>query len=345
MSYIGSSAAVVPVAFSGVNSQSFNGDGSTVAFTLNRPVSSVKAIEVVVNNVQQSPYDSSYSVSNTTLTFSAAPSSGTANIYVTYLDFPVGSITDPNAVAKAGDTMTGALTVTVAGNTETLNRTGSDGVIQTLQKDGTTVGSIGSGNTGRLQIGSGDTGIMFDAINNAIYPWDISTNTLPPSDQVDLGYNATGLRFKDLYLSGGVYLGGTGAANKLDDYEEGTWTPTDASGAGLSITVNASGTRNRYTKIGNLVYLTASLQYPATSDTSVARLTLPFAQLIPSYYSGGGYVTYATRIPANQYFVTTENSTAGGGSQTFLFYDGGSTLSNANLSSQRIDIQIQYLAA
>lgn len=92
MSYIGSSAAVVPVAFSGVNSESFNGDGSTVTFTLNRPVSSVKAIEVVVNNVQQSPYDGSYSVNDTTLTFSAAPSSGTANIYVTYLDFPVGSI-------------------------------------------------------------------------------------------------------------------------------------------------------------------------------------------------------------------------------------------------------------
>ena len=38
-------------------------------------------------------------------------------------------------------------------------------------------------------------------------------------------------RFKDLYLSGGVYLGGTGAANKLDDYEEGTWTPTLGNGA------------------------------------------------------------------------------------------------------------------
>jgi hypothetical protein len=32
-------------------------------------------------------------------------------------------------------------------------------------------------------------------------------------------------RFKDLYLSGGVYLGGTGGENLLDDYEEGTWTP------------------------------------------------------------------------------------------------------------------------
>ena len=44
----------------------------------------------------------------------------------------------------------------------------------------------------------------------------------------DLG--AGGARWKDLYLSGGVYLGGTGSANKLDDYEEGTWTPTAAQG-------------------------------------------------------------------------------------------------------------------
>ena len=39
---------------------------------------------------------------------------------------------------------------------------------------------------------------------------------------IDLGNGNN--RFKDAYLSGGVYLGGTGSANKLDDYEEGTWT-------------------------------------------------------------------------------------------------------------------------
>ena len=131
MAYIGSSAAVTPVAFSGVNAQSFNGDGSTVAFTLNRPVSSVAAIEVVVNNVQQSPYDGSYSVNDTTLTFSAAPSTGTGNIYVVYRDFPVGSITDPNTytktqtdtllagrVAKTGDTMTGNLEIQSSGGSQ-----------------------------------------------------------------------------------------------------------------------------------------------------------------------------------------------------------------------------------
>lgn len=67
-----------------VANDSFNGDGSTTAFTLSQTVSNVNDIEVLVDNVQQSPYDSSYSVSGTTLTFSGAPSAGTNNVYVIY---------------------------------------------------------------------------------------------------------------------------------------------------------------------------------------------------------------------------------------------------------------------
>ena len=67
-----------------VANDSFNGDGSTVAFTLSHTVGSVNDIEVLVDNVQQSPYDGSYSVSGTTLTFSGAPSAGTNNVYVIY---------------------------------------------------------------------------------------------------------------------------------------------------------------------------------------------------------------------------------------------------------------------
>lgn len=109
MSYIGSAATPLPVAFSGVRTQSFNGTGSQTAFTLSRAVSAVTDIEVVVNNVQQNPYDSSYNISGATLTFSEAPSSGTNNIYVIFRDQPVGSLTDPTSVKKAGDTMTGDL--------------------------------------------------------------------------------------------------------------------------------------------------------------------------------------------------------------------------------------------
>tara|TARA_B100000683_G_scaffold87112_1_gene85966 strand:+ start:6208 stop:7341 length:1134 start_codon:yes stop_codon:yes gene_type:complete len=67
-----------------VANDSFNGDGSTTSFTLSQTVGSVHDIEVLVDNVQQSPYDGSYSVSGTTLTFSGAPDTGTNNIYVIY---------------------------------------------------------------------------------------------------------------------------------------------------------------------------------------------------------------------------------------------------------------------
>lgn len=68
----------------------FSGDGTNTAFTLSRTVLSSNDILVVVNNVEQQP--STYSVSGTTLTFSAAPSSGTDNVYVRYLSTNIQTI-------------------------------------------------------------------------------------------------------------------------------------------------------------------------------------------------------------------------------------------------------------
>lgn len=47
-----------------------------------------------------------------------------------------------------------------------------------------------------------------------------------------------------------------------------TWTPTDASGAGLIFT----GVSASYTKIGNMVYAYAALTYPSTADASAAKI-------------------------------------------------------------------------
>lgn len=90
MSYIGSSAAPLPVAFSGPQSEGF--DGGTATFTLSRSVAKVTDIEVVINNVPQSPYDGSYSVSGSTLTTSETVSAGTKNVIVKYRDIALGSL-------------------------------------------------------------------------------------------------------------------------------------------------------------------------------------------------------------------------------------------------------------
>ena len=80
MSYIGSTPTTQSFI---AGTDYFNGNGSTVNFTMSRAVNTVNDIEVIVNNVEQIP--SGYSVSGTTLTFSAAPSAGTSNVYVRYL--------------------------------------------------------------------------------------------------------------------------------------------------------------------------------------------------------------------------------------------------------------------
>ena len=116
MSYIGSTPTTQSFI---AGTDYFNGNGSTVNFTLSRSVNSVNDIEVIVNNVEQIP--SGYSVSGTTLTFSVAPSSGTSNVYVRYLSttllsvaptqgssmqFGIGSAALPS-ISFTGDTNTG----------------------------------------------------------------------------------------------------------------------------------------------------------------------------------------------------------------------------------------------
>lgn len=134
MAYIGSSASPLPVNFSAVQSQGFNGTGSQTTFTLNRSVGSAASVEVLVNNVQQSPYDGSYNITGgTSLVFSEAPSAGTNNVYVVYRDQALGSLTDTGAVRKTGDTMTGRLTISA----------GADRSIDLLNSSGVTQGYIG----------------------------------------------------------------------------------------------------------------------------------------------------------------------------------------------------------
>jgi hypothetical protein len=69
----------------------FNGNGSTVAFTLSRQVNSPNDVEAFVNNVAQQP-NSGYTISGTTITFTSAPSTGTNNVYVRFLSTTTQSI-------------------------------------------------------------------------------------------------------------------------------------------------------------------------------------------------------------------------------------------------------------
>jgi uncharacterized protein (DUF697 family) len=127
------------------------------------------------------------------------------------------------------------------------NRKTSDGTVLDIRKDGTNVGSIGVvGGSVYIDGGSSNYSVM---LASDFRP-RTSNGAANNDAAVDLGDSSA--RWKDLYISGGVYLGGTGAANLLDDYESGTWTPVfaDAVTAGNTATMTADG---RYTKIGRLI--------------------------------------------------------------------------------------------
>ena len=69
----------------------FSGDGTTTAFTMSVAPANTASVLIAISGVVQSP--DTYSINATTLTFSAAPPSGTGNISVRYLGIPATNVT------------------------------------------------------------------------------------------------------------------------------------------------------------------------------------------------------------------------------------------------------------
>ena len=156
-----------------------------------------------------------------------------------------------------------------------VNRLTDDGSLIELHKNSAAVGSIGtttSAGGSRFAIGAvGDPGIIF--AGTGVFP---ATQITASDNSADLGSGT--YRWKDIYLSGGAFLGGTGAGNKLTDYEEGTFTPHLSFG-GVSAGVSWNVQAGKYTKIGNLVTVGVYL-YESTgrgSQTGNATVNLPFS--------------------------------------------------------------------
>jgi len=203
-------------------------------------------------------------------------------------------------------TLDDGLTVDNDGATvATFDRATSDGDIVEFQKGGLSLGSIGNTNgsaPGDLYICSNTAshcGISFSG--NRYVPTDNTGSYL--DNAVDIGESST--RFKDLYLSGGVYLGGTVSANHLDDYEEGTWTPEVLNGWGILSPTYSTNT-GYYTKIGNLVYILFKvvLSGGSTNGNPLVITGLPFN----SNATTGGSGIYDTLHGA--FTISSSNNTS-----------------------------------
>ena len=175
--------------------------------------------------------------------------------------------------------------------------------------------------------GDNDSGINLDT--NDTVKFDIAGST-------KWTLNSSGNLFPAATTQG-IVLGATSdtAANRLEDYEEGTWTPTDQSGGSLSMTVWVA----TYTKIGNQVFFEIGFAFPTTSDSNDIRLSLPFTALNTGDNTGGAILTGTNSSRQDCWLVLRNTSNLACNSIA------NSSVSNATYSAKQVKIAGQYTAA
>lgn len=113
-----------------------------------------------------------------------------------------------------------------------------------------------------------------------------------------------------------------------------TWTPGDASGAGLTFTsVNA-----QYTQIGNLVTAYGTLTYPTTTSASAAAITLPVAVPNQSYAQAAGSLLNSG---GNAGLKAIQGTTTA----TFIVLSTGAAVTNSTANTKVINFAITYPAS
>ena len=131
-------------------------------------------------------------------------------------------------------------------------------------------------------------------------------------------------------LTGGAYLGGVAAANLLDFYKEGTFTPVWTSAAG-SGTVTYGEQTGTYTRVGNLVTffieITTTSIASRTGDVTITGLPFTAAGTGGGAWAIGGI---GLNLPATN--DTYPVGKISGTSITMLLWDGGFPSSGADVN-------------
>ena len=108
--------------------------------------------------------------------------------------------------------------------------------------------------------------------------------------------------------SGGIYLGGSGGSNFMNDYEEGTWTPALTYGGN---SVSLSSPVGTYVKVGKLICCRCRMQTSSKPSGNNVNVTgLPFTSSNPT--GDGNAITGAVYMESCDAHITEGHPVAFG---------------------------------
>ena len=191
-----------------------------------------------------------------------------------------------------------------------------------------------------LETTGGATTILAIALKNSANTWQIengrASNVLSVRCSTygeTIRSHSNGVTSFNAGIALGVGLNNT-SSNVLDDYEEGTFTPTFVGGTNPTVTYHEK--QGYYTKIGNLVYIRIWMRTASMSNTGTSTLYidgLPFTVASSNQSKGGiakGHIQNWGTIPENLFFF-------GGASSIYLWDETNGTTHKTNILASGAD--------
>jgi len=159
---------------------------------------------------------------------------------------------------------------------------------------------------------------MSEILVNTIKKADGTGGLTVPSGSGTVATLAGGTFTGDITMSGAdlvvgsnsIFIGGTGSANELSDFEEGTWTPT-IQGSNTSGTYTPNTVAGLYTKIGDFVCIEFSVNTFSTASggSGYIKITgMPFNKAGNSTFSGYAVMYEDLDLPTSKDIVAGWNT-------------------------------------
>lgn len=224
MSYIGVSPSTAAFPF-----DQFSGNGTTTAFTMSYAPASTTSMVVCISGVVQNP--NTYGISGLTLTFSAAPPTGTNNIAVLYLGIPATSVVSPGNTAFFSST---SFTATGGQTTFTPSGTYQVGFLNVI-RNGSQLAPADYTATNGTTVVLNNACVAGDIVVIQVYTLTSLTNALPSTGGTVTGattFNST------VSINGANGSGYTGYKNRIIN----GGMVIDQRNAGASVATNGTNT-------------------------------------------------------------------------------------------------------